>query len=264
MIVWLNGTLTPLDAARIAPTDRGFTLGDGLFETMRAENGTVLRLPRHLARLRDGAAVLNMPVPLDDDALTDALAAVLAANALTDSPAAVLRLELTRGPAPGGLAPPADPRPTLLVTTRVAPTAAAPPARVITANCTRRNEHSPLSRIKHLGYGDMLLAHLEARRAGVDDAIVLNTAGYVADSTVSNVFLEIDGAWLTPPVADGALPGTRRAALLDAGLAAEASVTPDMLFRARRAVLTNANGLRPVAEIDGRALSLEEMPAPWR
>ncbi|EKV32000.1 Aminotransferase [Caenispirillum salinarum AK4] len=264
MIVWLNGALLPVDEACIAPSDRGFTLGDGLFETMRAEAGTVLRRDRHLARLRSGAAVLGIPVPLDDAGLAGALTAVLTANDLAQAPAAVLRLELTRGPAPGGLAPPAEPSPTLLVTTRAAPAAAPAPVRLVTARGTRRNEHSPLSRIKHLGYGDMILAHREASGSGADDAIVLNTAGHVAETTISNVFLEVDGAWVTPPVTDGALPGTRRAALLDAGVAAEATVTLAMLARARRAVLSNANGLRPVASIDGRCLSLEEVPAPWR
>lgn len=264
MIVWLNGTLSALEAARIDPSDRGFTLGDGLFETMRAENRRVLRLDRHLARLRTGARVLGIPVPLDDAALTDALHAVLAANNLADAPAAVLRLELTRGPAPGGLAPPTEPRPTLLVTTRAASAAPPAPVRLVTAQDTRRNEHSPLSRVKHLGYGDMILAAREAARVGSDDAIVLNTIGRVAETTVSNVFLEVDGRWVTPPVEDGALPGTHRAALLDAGVAAEAPVTVEMLARARRAVLSNANGLRSVAAIDGRSLSLEEVPAPWR
>jgi branched-chain amino acid aminotransferase len=112
-IVWLNGALCDADAARIEPTDRGFTMGDGLFETIRAMNGVPARLPRHFARLREGAGVLGLPVPHDDIVLERALREVLAANALGD---AVLRLTLTRGPAARGVLPQVISTPTLSIT----------------------------------------------------------------------------------------------------------------------------------------------------
>jgi len=102
-LAWLNGALEPLDQVRIGPTDRGFLLGDGLFETLRAEHGAPLHAHRHLARLRAGAAVLALPLPWPDDVLIDAMAAVLATCAHNE---AALRLTLTRGPAARGVLPP--------------------------------------------------------------------------------------------------------------------------------------------------------------
>ena len=111
--VWLNGIIVPEHEARIAPDDRGLLLGDGLFETLRVSGGRPLRLDRHLARLRAGAEILGLPVPLDDAEFAAAMAALLARRGLSE---ASLRLTLTRGPAPRGLLPPAEPTPTMLLT----------------------------------------------------------------------------------------------------------------------------------------------------
>jgi branched-chain amino acid aminotransferase len=92
------------------------------------------------------------------------------------------------------------------------------------ATVTRRNEHSPLSRIKALPYLDNLLAVAEARAHGADDALLLNTRGTIACASVANVFLIRDGRLETPPVSDGALPGTMRALVLC--LAQQAGLTP--------------------------------------
>ncbi len=81
-LLWLNGALLPAAEARIDPADRGFTLGDGIFETIRADGGVPAHLPRHLARLRAGAAVLGIDIAFSDLALMDALIAVGAARAV--------------------------------------------------------------------------------------------------------------------------------------------------------------------------------------
>lgn len=251
MIVWLNGELIDRDTARIDPADRGLLLADGVFETLRRDAaGGLLRIHRHLARLRAGAAVFGIQVPLDDDEIVSALHQTAAANRLDD---AMLRLTLTRGPGPRGVLPPADPTPTVLIA--AAPVPPPPgPARLVTATTTRRNEHSPLSRIKHLGYGDSLLALREAVAAGAHDAVLLNTAGRVAETTVATLFLRLDGAWCTPPVSEGALPGTLRGEILETGAAVEAVLTVADLARAEAAFLASAGGRRPVSHIDGRPL----------
>lgn len=247
MFVWLNGTIRDDGAAAIAPGDRGFTLGDGLFETMAVRDGRILRLDGHRARLAAGAAVLDLPLPpLDLEGMT---AALLLANGLTD---ATLRLTVTRGCGPRGVLPPADPVPTVLLTAAPFP-APLPPASCITATVTRRNEHSPLSRIKCLNYLDNILARQEAQRAGAGEAILLNTAGRVAETTAATLFVVIGGRLLTPPVSDGALPGVLRAAVL--GLeGAEAPLTPDDLLVCEEAFLSSSLGLRPIAVLDGRPL----------
>ncbi len=247
MIAWLNGALLKSAKARIDPLDRGFLLGDGLFETIAARGGKILRLPAHLARLRRGCEILDLPYPAID--LEAALAATLAANKLADS---VLRLTLTRGAAPRGLWPKEKSEPTLLITAQAMPDAPMP-ARCVIATVTRRNEHSPLARIKSLNYLDNILARREASERGADDAILLNTAGFVAETSAANIFIVKNGKAFTPPVAVGALPGVMRAAIIEAGLAEEKSLKLWDLFAADGVFFTNSFGVRAVASIDGRS-----------
>ena len=253
MMLWLNGALAEESLARIDPTDRGFTLGDGLFETIRRQGGRILHLDRHLARLRHGAGFLGIPLTWQDGALAAGAAALIEADRLGD---AVLRLTLTRGPGQRGILPPAEPRPTLLITAAALP-APMPPARAIIATVTRRNEASPLSRFKTLNYLDNIIARGEALRRGADDAILLNTQGRVAEASVANVFALHGGRLLTPPVEDGALPGIMRGLLIERCGAVEAPLVPADLAAADAVFLSSSLGLRPVLTIDGYAIGGE-------
>jgi branched-chain amino acid aminotransferase len=254
LLVWLDGALLPAGLARIDPGDRGFTLGDGLFETIRAESGIPRHLPLHLARLRSGAARLNIGISLDDRGLEAALVNTLAANRLTDQ--AVLRLTLSRGPGARGIAPPTHPKPTLLIT---AATFTEPPATVTAIICrsTRRNERSPLAAIKSLNVLDAIIARHEAGKQAAEDAILLNTKDDLAEATGSNIFLLMDGRWLTPRVQDGALPGTLRARILACNAASEARLTEADLLSARSICLGNALGVRAVSALDGRGIDIQ-------
>lgn len=247
MKISLNGELVDGAAARIDPSDRGLTLGDGLFETIALRKGKARRLPAHFTRLRLSATALGIPLTYDDAALDALVAGVIAANSLTDG---VLRITLTRGPGARGIALPPDPRPTLLMTAAPAPPAPEP-ARVIVATVTRRNELSPLSRFKTLNYLDSVLARDEATQAGADDALLLNTQGRVAESTIANIFLLVNGGLITPPVSDGALPGVARADVIKLTHAEERPVTVEILARASEVFLSSAMGVRPVVAIGG-------------
>lgn len=249
MKLWLGTGIVAQEAAAISPLDRGFTLGDGLFETMRVASGTVLRVQAHLARLAAGARVLGLPLPLPALDLADALAATAAANALTDG---ALRLTLTRGVGPRGVLPPAAPVPTLVITAAPLPPPAAP-ARLVIVERTRRNEFSPLAQVKSLNYLDNILARQEAAARGADDGVLLNTRGEVAETSIANLFAVLDGALVTPPLAAGVLPGIMRAAVLAQG-AAERPLTVADLARAEEIVLTSALGIRSVAALEGRDL----------
>jgi branched-chain amino acid aminotransferase len=249
--VWLNGCLLDADAARIAPSDRGFLLADGVFETVRAAGGDLVWLADHLVRLHAGAALLGIPVPLSDDAIAAGLRDLVRANNLPDG---AVRLTLTRGPsARRGLWPPDEPAaPTLLGT--AAPRAAPAPARLILCGTTRRNEFSPLSRVKSLAYGDAILAKREALAAGATDAVLLNTSGHVACCTVGNIFVRGVRGWATPPPGDGALPGLARARVLDVTGAEERRLTEDDIAQAREVIITNSLGITAVSHLEGRAL----------
>lgn len=255
MKIWLNGSLIDEAEARIAPTDRGLLLGDGLFETMAAENGAVPELARHHARLRRGAELLRLPVHFTPQNLAQIVAELLAANGLT---LAAVRLTLTRGSGPRGLLPGDATTPTLMLTASAMP-AASGPARLITAG-QRRDESSILSTIKSLNYLPNVLARIEAAEAGADDALLLNHAGRVAEASASNVFVRLAGRWITPPVSEGALPGVRRAVLLEAGRVQEAPVSIAELVRAEALCLGNALSMRAVASLDGRALPELALP----
>lgn len=253
MTLWLNGTLMPAEEARIAPSDRGFLLGDGVFETIRVMGGAPLHLGQHLARLRFGASVLGIPVGWDDAELAEAIAAVAQASGFGQ---AATRLTLTRGPAPRGVLPPSRPSPTLMISAGAMPPPA-PPAQAIIATSTRRNALSPLSRIKSLNYLDSIIARREAAERGADEAILLDTSGHLAEATAANLFLVMGNKVVTPPVADGALPGIVRARLLEAGLAEEERLMPQDLASASAAFLTNSLGLRHLAKIEDRELKTE-------
>ena len=254
--VWLNGDLVGTEAARIDPRDRGFLLGDGVFETFAAADGYVYRLAEHLARLRDGAAVLGIPVPAND--IERAVHAVLEANGLTRGRAA-LRLTLSHGVGPRGLLAPADPQPILLLTA----TAASAPPQTMTAvtASVRRNEHSPTASIKHMSYLDNVIARNEAASRGADEALMLNSAGNIAEASAANVFaVDSDGALVTPALTEGALPGVTRRAVIElaAGCdlgARETIVSVERLAEADEAFLTNSLiGVCPLVALDGRPI----------
>jgi branched-chain amino acid aminotransferase len=248
-MLWLNGALLPAAVARIDPADRGLLLGDGLFETMAARDGAIPELPRHYARLTHGAAVLRIPVPLTLAAMDEACRDLLASNG---QQTAAIRLTLTRGPGPRGLAPLAHPTPTILITTAPLPPPGGP-LRLITASI-RRDETSPLSALKTLNYLPGVLARIEAAEQGADDALLLNHQGFTAETSAANLFARLGGLWFTPPVTDGALPGIFRARLLEAGRVREARLTRAQLFQAESIFAGNALSLRPVVAIDGHSI----------
>ncbi|MBC8158185.1 MAG: aminotransferase class IV [Alphaproteobacteria bacterium] len=251
MKVWLNGELVNDGKARIRVDDRGFLLGDGVFETIAVRDFTPLRLDRHMARLAHGLRICSIaPVYARED-LEAALRRTAEENAIEHG---TLRLTISRGPAPRGLHPPQHSLPSVLITAFAQPLAPPKPVTAVIAAEARRNEFSPLSRIKSLNYLEGVLAVMEAAKRGADDALLLNTAGFLAEATAANLFCVIDGKTVTPPVEDGALPGVMRAAVIEAIGATEQSIAPDQLDGASEIFLTNSGGVRPVREIDGRII----------
>lgn len=237
------------------PTDdRGFTLGDGLFETVLAVEGETPRLAAHHARMVAGCAVLRLPAPSLADLRSGADRA-LADAGLTTGRAAV-RLTLTAGSGGRGLDRPDAPTPRLVVTAAPSPKPATP-ARLTVAS-VRRNDRSPASRLKSLAYLDNVLARDEARRAGVDEALMLNTAEKVACAGAANIFWVEGDALVTPALDCGVLAGIMRASVLAAvpslGLTVlEAAADVGRILAADAVFLSNSLiGLRPVTAIDSK------------
>lgn len=207
-MIYFNGQILAPESVRISPADRGFLLADGLFETMRVDDGQVLSLCEHWARLKKSADFLEIPVPLDCRELEKIISELLTCNDLAGQNAG-LRLTLTRGCGPRGLLPPAGPDPTIMMTAFPLPALDPEPVRVRVVEI-RRNEFSPLAQIKSLNYLDNILAKMAAVKARAEEAVLLNSKGHVAEASAANIFLVTGRGLATPRIADGALPGIMR------------------------------------------------------
>jgi len=223
-------------------------------------NGRVLHLQAHLRRLAEGAARLR--IPLDVAPLPEAIARTLAANDLRHADA-TLRLTLSRGPAPRGLAFPAQPRPTLVI-------AAAPyrpyPAVLYRRGMKaillpqRRNEFAAAVSLKTLNYLEAIVGKAQAADAGADEGIFCNTQGFLAEACTANLFFVRDGELHTPADDCGLVPGVVRGVVLSLAQADGLPVrlgryTPDDLRRSDEAFLTNSlMGVMPLVEVDGQKI----------
>lgn len=253
--VWLDGALVDQAEAHIDPDDRGFLLGDGAFETMRFEAGAVQRWSRHRTRLSQALDSLEIAC-LDWDALEAGSRQLTQA---LDLDAAVVRLTVSRGPLGGGMVAQSNVTPTVLMTARALPQ---PPSSLSAqvVDEARRDARNLSSRHKLTGYADMLGARRAAQRAGADLALVLSSEGHVSSADSANLFWVKDGAVFTPSLRCGCLPGTMRAALIDALRARgvtveEGAYDVSALNSADWIFVTNAvMGLTPICALDGCAL----------
>lgn len=246
------------DEALIPCSDRGFLYGDGLFETVLLRGGRMPLLPYHLERLAESAAALA--IPCDLGAVATGVLAV--ADAFGDEGEYALRITLSRGAAPGrGYQPPGAAAPTLLVMA-AAYRRPAGPLGAITASL-RISPSSPLCRHKSLSALEKVVARAEAAQQGADEALLLNLAGHITEGAATNLFAQIRGRWITPPVADGCLPGVMRRRVIELTGAEERSLRPEDLFTADGVWLCNAlMGLLPLFMLDSRRLRDGHGPAP--
>ncbi len=257
-LVHLNGSLLPSVEARIAALDYGFLYGYGLFETMRAYAGRVFRLDRHLHRLARSAETLEIIV--DTAVLRSAITETIVANHLGD---ARVRLTVSAGECASVPDPASYTRPTVLVVAgeyRPLPEDAYRRGyRAVTASL-RRNHRSPLVRIKSLNFAENLLARQEARRAGVDEAVLLNDRDRIAEASMSNLFAVTGNALRTPPLDAGLLAGVTRETVLELAqrlgiVAVEDDITLDELRQVDEAFLTNSViEVMPLTGLDGQAI----------
>ena len=268
MTIWLNGKLLATEEARIDPSDRGFLLGDGIFETMAARDGKLVFADLHFDRLSRGADTLGIKLPYSIADLKSAVTSLLTENDNSAHDRVAVRLTLTRGTGPRGLAPSPDAKPTVLITWSQSPPSKESVSAIIATG--RRNEFSPTANLKTLTYLDQVLARQEADAAGADDAILLNTQGKVTCSTAANLFLWDSNTLITPPLSDGCLDGTVRRMVLEiasqTGIAAfEESITPSTLANVESAFLTNSLvGLQSLTEIAERPLKIHALQSRLR
>jgi branched-chain amino acid aminotransferase len=250
IVTWWNGREVPAQNVRIAPDDAGFLYGDGLFETLRVENGSALHVSFHITRLFDGLRKLEMDIPEDKNALKQGLYAVADA---APRPTARLRITITRG---------ASGIPTRLITAvPYRPPDASQYREGVSALLLpelRIDSQSPLAGVKSTCWQVNRLALLRAERAGAFEALLLNERGRVAEGARSNLLVVLKGKVFTPPLKDGCLPGVIRQLLVSLGQATERSLSLKDLERAEEILLTNSLiGVLPVGWL-GRRLAVRE------
>ena len=273
--VWVDGRLLAADEPHLSAFDRGFQLGDGVFETLRARAGRPTELPEHVARLGRSAAGLAIPLPDDvEGRLTGAIASLLAAEGL-DGPDgdASVRVTVSRGTFFGrGLLPPDEhPAPTIVV--QAWPVSPVPAGHLenglhLVPSTVRRDPESPLSALKTTSRADYVFARVEAREAGADDAIFLTTDGFLSEGTSANLFLVRGDELATPSLACAILPGTTRDWILrwadGVGLRTnEAWLTTRELTEADEAFLSSSvAGILPVTRFATQPIG-EGRPGRW-
>ncbi len=258
---WINGNIVPASQAKISVFDHGFLYGDGIFEGVRFYNQKAFRLPLHLKRLNRSATALQITVPLTTEELEQAVATIIDASPLAEG---YLRIVITRGIGPLGINPATCQQPNVIILADqlqiVTEEQRSQGVRAIIAATRRLSPDRLDPRIKSLNYLNSILARMEANYAGVEEAILLNDRGCVAEGTADNLFILRDGELLTPPVTEGALAGITRATVLELatveGISTRESVlTPYDLYTADECFLTGTGAkLIPVREIDGRKI----------
>jgi len=262
--VWLNEELIPLSQARVSVNDRGLLYGDGLFETLRSEDGRVQFLAEHLERLQASARTFSLTFP-GEVPWEERLARLLAANGLSRGPGRV-KILLTRGEAPGFGLPPVT-RPTLVIWAQpYAPPPAAEYAAGWPVAVFPQGRSTFVGRHKSLNYPFYLAARQYALDQGAREALILEADGLVSEGAATSLVYLRRGRYYTPESAS-ALPGVTLAVLgrglAARGLALEARpTTVAQLKEADGLWLANSLlGLMPVAAIDGEPLPRREATA---
>lgn len=279
--VWVDGELRPADGPHLSAFDRGFQLGDGIFETLRARGGRLTELAEHAARLQRSAGGLGIELPEGvEELLAHGIGDLLAAEGL-DGPDgdASVRVTVSRGAwRSRGLLPPRDEHLTATIVIQAWPVLPPPPDHLsrglaLVASSVRRDPQNPIVTLKTTSRADYVYARLEARRAGADDALFLTISGHLSEATTANVFLvrrAADGVveLATPSLECAILPGTTRSWLLRWAIGVglrpiEDWLRPDALATADEAFMcSSVAGVLPITRFDGRPIG-SGVPGPW-
>jgi branched-chain amino acid aminotransferase len=262
MKVYINGRFYDKEDAKISVFDHGLLYGDGVFEGIRAYNRLVFKLKEHIDRLFESAHTIMLKMPLTKEQMIKAVASTLKENNLKD---AYIRLVVTRGEGDLGL----DPRKCaghatlIIITDKVAlyPDKLYKNGLEIIAVPTIRNLPEALNpQIKSLNYLNNILAKIEAINAGFDEAIMLDSLGYVAECTGDNIFIVKRNELYTPPQCMGTLRGITRDAVLEIARKSKIPVHEHVLTRhelyiSDECFLTGtAAEIIPVVKVDGRII----------
>lgn len=261
MKVYIDGQYFDEADAKISVFDHGLLYGDGVFEGIRMYHNRIFKLSEHLERLFYSAKAILLDIPLTVEELAQACVETCRANGLRDG---YIRLIVTRGRGTLGLDPRRCPKPSVII---IASTIQLyPPAiydtglSIVTVPTTRNLPNSVNPAIKSLNYLNNILARIEANNAGVEEAILLNSDGFVAECTADNVFVIHKGRLMTPSLSAGALHGITRNTVLECAAALGVPTSEPLLSRyevyiSDEMFLTGtAAEIVPVVKVDGRTI----------
>ncbi|MFI2488513.1 aminotransferase class IV [Promicromonospora kroppenstedtii] len=267
-VIWTEGRMVAPGEAALSAVDHGITVGDGVFETCAVLNGHAFALTRHLARLERSAAGMGMAT-LDLRKVRDGVDAVLAAS----PDAGRLRITVTDGVGPLGSGRSDGPQTVVVAATEAV---VVPTGRAARSPWTR-NENSAVAGLKTTSYAENVVALADAIGKGADESVFANTAGDLCEGTGSNVFLELDGELVTPPLSVGCLAGITRELLLEwgaeAGLPVREAKEGELPFsvldqvssgEARMLLTGSVRNVQPTVWLDGVDLQIGELSAAAR
>jgi branched-chain amino acid aminotransferase len=258
-LVYANGVFRASADACVSVFDHGLLYGDGVFEGIRAYNGRVFKLERHIERLFDSAKAIRLEIPHTQTEVCDIVIDTCRRNAIHDG---YIRLVVTRGPGDLGIDPRKCPRPELFVIARPQMTMYNEPSagiRLITSTFRRNAIDATSPSIKSLNYLNNVLARIEANDRGADEALMLDAQGYVAEATVDNFFIVTERELLAPPTATN-LKGVTRETLMALALGLgirtkERAFTLFDVWTAREAFICGTGAeVVPVLSVDGRTI----------
>ena len=216
MLIYLNGKFVEKEDAKVSVFDHGLLYGDGVFEGIRSYDGCIFKLDEHLERLYNSAKYIVLKIPLEYEEMKKAVIETVKVNKLKN---VYIRLLVTRGNGTLGLAPWTCDTPNVII---IADTIELYPKeyyekglKVITASTRRTGVDAFNARVKSLNYLNNILAKIEAKIAGVLEAFMLNSEGYIVECTGDNVFIVKNNTLYTPPVYQGALRGITRDCVIE-------------------------------------------------
>ncbi len=262
MKIFLDGRFVEKEEAKLSVFDHGVLYGDGVFEGIRAYHGRVFKLSEHIERLYNSARAITLTIPYSKQETEKLVLETLRINKLKDG---YIRLVVTRGVGDLGLDPNKCPKPTVFIIAdkiKLYPEEYYKKGLEIVIVSTRRNIPEAINPcIKSLNYLNNILAKIEANRAGVPEAIMLNSNGFVAECTGDNIFILKENTLITPPTWAGALDGITRLTVMELVKnnlklrIKEDLLTPYHLYTADECFLTGtAAEVIPVTKIDSRLI----------
>jgi branched-chain amino acid aminotransferase len=264
--IWFDGKMVPWDQAQVHVLTHTLHYGLGVFEGIRAYQCTdgrtaIFRLPEHIRRLFDSAHVMLINIPFSQDEVKSACCEILRANAQKE---AYIRPLVFLGEGVMGLNPKGSPIQVTVISwvwgAYLGDEGLRKGIRVKTSSFIRHHVNIMMTKTKTVGnYVNSIMAKQEAIQAGCDEALLLDTAGYVCEASGENIFIVKDGVLKTPPLTS-ILPGITRDCIIiiarDLGLKVkEDRFSRDELYLADEAFFTGtAAEVTPIREVDGRII----------